>query len=241
MTKTTAEPFPFVPELPSEPQDEDVEKYFQRNAIALKTVKDATPEQAIFSDIADPEDEKYFNDYFRLGMDELIESVDVPVNIQLFRIAMCEARKFQDVFDPCCQSGIFGCHIARGVRAYTGMDINPLGIEKAKARAKLNGLNPDIFLLGDVLEYNKKHEAIVGRYVANTPYFGADGEMIDALNSISRNVILIQSARGYHLISDTQVSLQKAFERHGFKFEVLTKPVESPAIGSYVFMMKATK
>lgn len=152
-----------------------------------------------------------------------------------------EARKHEDLFELCCQSGIFGCYIASETgKPYRGMDINPFGIEKAKERAEHNGLDPETFVLGDVLEYDKEHEAIVGRYVVNGKYHDIDDDMLEAVSRISSNVVLIQPAQA-HAVRMTIEEYRRAFERHGYEFEVIGEPQESPATGAHVFVMKAEK
>ncbi len=170
-----------------------------------------------------------------------MECVDHDLNRELFGLVLAEARNYSDLFEPCCQSGIFGCYIALETGcSYKGVDINPFGIEKAKQRAVKNGLGPLIFELGDVLAYPTEHEAIIGRYVVNTKFHDVDDEMVDALSRISRTIVLIQPSQA-RSNRQTIEAYRMAFERHGYAFELLSEPKESPATGAHIFVVKATK
>lgn len=218
-----------------------IEDYFKKNKIVPRSLGEVSEEHKRIDKI--PDDTEYFNQYFQTGLDVFVECVDYSLNKQLFDIVLQEARKHEDLFEPCCQSGIFGCYIASETgKAYTGMDINPFGIKKAKERAVLNCLGPGIFVLGDILEYENSHEAIVGRHVVNGRgrHIGLDikDDIMASLSKMSKNIILIQTSQ----LGLSELSVEKykrAFERHGYKFEILNEPKKS-ATGEF-FVLKAVK
>ena len=217
-----------------------IDEYFERNGIAPKPLSDQTEEDKEIAKIKD--DDIYYTEYFKRGLDVLIECVDFSLNRQLFDVVLEEAKKYEDIFEPYCQSGIFGCYVASETSgAYRGLDINPVGIEKAKERAKLNGLAPEIFTLGDLFEYTQSHEAVVGRYVSNTQGLGVDPKVVEALSQISDNVVLIQNLQPHRGMSSMDM-YKIAFGLHGYdNFELLSEPQRSTATGASVFVMKATK
>lgn len=216
-----------------------IDEYFSRNGIVSKTDADITPEHRRVSGIFD--EGKFFNQYFQSELDVLMAGIDFPLNSTQFDLVLDEAKKFSDFFQPCCQSGILGCYIAIGTGAkFKGMDINPFGIEKAKKRAARNGLNPEIFELGDILEYAGEHEAVVGRYVLNTIKLDIDDESVDAVSRISRNLILIQNVQSIGVRYSIRM-YKECLERHGYSFEVINEPTEAQSTGAYEFVFKATK
>lgn len=217
-------------------------EYFSRNGITMKSVDDATGEQMYVAEVlgsADDETE-YYKQYFLVGLDNLLDCVDQRTGIRSFQVLVEQADQFSDVFEPCCQSGLLGCYLAAHVKAYKGIDIEPEAIAKSKRRAVINGLNPDIFSVGDVFSYDKQHEALFGRYVVNGRFNDVRDDMMEAVSRISNNVVLIQQAQASR-VQGTVDDLKQAFERFGYRFELLNHPEESDATGAYVFVMKATK
>jgi hypothetical protein len=216
-----------------------IEEYFRKNGIEEKSNDDITPEQRGTSYIED--ETEYFDVYFKTGLDTVVEGLDLYMNKLIFDLILQEAKKYQDLFEPRCQSGIFGCYIASMIEGkYGGLDINPFGIKKAKERALVNGLNQNIFVLGDALPYKKEHEAVIGRYVVNGRYFDIEDGMMDLVSRITKNVVIAQSSQSF-ATAETIQDYKEQFERHGYKFRLVGNPIESNATGATVFVLSATK
>ena len=219
----------------------DIREYFALNGIERKELSDVSDEHRVISKIKD--DAKYFDAYFQTGLDVFIESLDYDMNCRLFELMLQESKGFSDIFDPFCQSGIFGCYItSNNSHQYKGMDINTHGIKKAKERAILNGLDQDIFTEGDVLTYDGQHEAVVGRYAANDNYFlNPDLKSIAAMSRISGQILLIQNSQpGFG--NRTIKLYEDVFRRIGIKyFDVLSDIYHSKATGADVFVLRARK
>lgn len=214
-----------------------LEDYFAKNGIRKKQLFDATPDQRIVPLVAEND---YFQEFFKTDLDSFIDCVDYDLNMRLFDAALREIAPFDDILEPCCMSGIFGCYIAQHKKHYTGVDILPIAIEKAQKRAVDNGLSPAIFRAGDVKHLTKKHEAIVGRYVVNTHDYDVDYTMISALARLSDTIVLIGAVNPeertyrYHEYSD-------AFKQHGFGFSIAEEGGSSAVTHAYTFLLKATR
>jgi len=218
-----------------------IDEYFEKNGVVPKTVFDMTREQRVVSRLpTECGEEFYFEEYFKTDFDVLIDSVDIRANKVLFDLVLAEARKFSDLFEPCCQSGIFGCYIALETgAAFKGMDLSRLAIEKARKRAELNRLPAEIFVEGDVLGYAGQHEAVVGRYVVNGQHHDINEDMLAKVREISSNIVLVQPAQANLGMMGPRM-YQRAFERLGFSFEVLGSSQRS-ATGAMYFVVKASK
>jgi hypothetical protein len=132
---------------------------------------------------------RYYDKYFTLGIDDLIDSMDYPILEELF--TYLSSSSHQDIFEPCCQSGLLGCFLAQAVN-YKGVDINKIAIGKAKKRAVKNGISPEVFYLGDFYGYPGRHEAIYGRYIINDEHLNLNRDSVEKLKEIADEMQLIQ-------------------------------------------------
>jgi|GEM_PF-2441478 len=217
-----------------------IESYLDWNDISPKKIGDATEEQRKASAIKD--DAAYYIAYFESGLDDFIECVDYSLNKEVFDAILGKASDFNDLFEPCCQSGLLGCYMMSQLpkATYKGIDINRTAISRARARALGNAVNPESFDVADLLRYNQQHEAVVGRYVVNGLNHNVRDDMIEALAGISKNIILAQPVQA----SDRSIAVplyERSFNRHGYSVDAVTMPIKSEATGSYVFVIKATK
>jgi hypothetical protein len=215
-----------------------LESYFEKNSIFERASKEATIEQRKVSRIIN--DSEYYNHYYNLNLDEFMECVDIKLNLVVFDIALDAIVGVEDIFEPCCQSGIFGCYIADNIDGkYIGMDKHPHAIEKAKKRAVFNELSQSIFIENNILEYKNEHEAIIGRYVFNGLHLDINYDVIDSLSKISESMIMIQNVES-NRYSFFVSSYKQAFSRLGYSFEVLSdRRFYSAATGADVFVFEA--
>ncbi|MBT4541216.1 class I SAM-dependent methyltransferase [Candidatus Woesearchaeota archaeon] len=217
-----------------------IEDYFARNRIIAKGIYNVPPEFIRVTRI--PDDEEYYEEYYRTGLDDFFECVNFHPNKRLFTLILSLVEDFQDLFEPCCQSGLFGSYIAGNHDGtYRGMDINQFAIEKAKQRAIDNELDPNIFQQGNIFEYEEEHEAIVGRYVINRKRDGVYPEMVEKVCNISRNIILVQTVYGNNSQEQIFESYKREFAKHNYSFEVLAKSIKTLTSDSYSFVFKASK
>ena len=164
--------------------------YFKENGIVPKGLYDITLEHINTTNISD--DELYYDEFYRTSLDDFFECINFYPNRRLFTVISSAIKDFQDLFEPCCQSGIFGSYIARNHDGtYKGIDINHLAIKKAKQRARQNNLDESIFQQESVFQYENKHEAIIGRHVINKKRTSVNSEMLEKICGISKNIILI--------------------------------------------------
>lgn len=216
-----------------------IDEYLAKNGITLQIVDDIRDEHRRVNAIRNNPG-LFYREAARTGFDDFMDSAEFNLNRTLFEFLKNESRKFSDVFEPCCQSGLLGCFIAGGFNgSYKGVDVNNIGIDKAKKRAAFNGLNPEIFVCDNVLTYNGRHEAVVGRYAINTDYLNPDYHTIDALCRISNNIIMVvktQPEMGKHMAD----LYKRIFEKRGFNSEVAGEIMESPAPAE-VFSLRAGK
>jgi predicted RNA methylase len=217
-----------------------LESYFRRNAIVEKALEERTPEQKKAGRLVN--DSAFYNNYYATNLEEFKDCVDFKSNSVVFDIALDAIVRFEDIFEPCCGSGIFGCYIAQNVAGkYIGIDRHPKAIEKAKKRAAQNGLSREIFAEGDILDYKGFHEAIVGRDFAQDVHFNINYKMLDALSRISKNIIVVQNAEFGRLSSSIE-AYKRAFSKLGYSFDVLTdRRLFSTATGAEVFVFEAHK
>ena len=170
-----------------------IDEYFGANGIILKPISAVSPDQKAASRI--PDEKKYYDAFFRTRLNEFMHCVDYAVNRELFMRLLEEAKKFQDLLEPCCQGGIQGCFLALESGAeYKGVDLNELGIAQARERAVKLGLPPQIFQVADFLAYEGQHEAVVGSYVVEAIHNAPKDDMIEAIGRVSKNAVLIQTA-----------------------------------------------
>jgi len=218
-----------------------IDDYFKNNGITPKHTSHASPEHLRITEIDD--NKEYFDQYFQAGLDDFIECVDFHMNRQMFGLLLAEARKYSDIFEPCCQSGLFGCYaMLNSSGTYLGADINPYAILKARRRAVANSLPESRFVQQDVRNYPKQHEAIVGRYVINTSWYEADHEMIDAIARISDNILLVQPSKFFCGDWTSLNAYREAFKKHGYEMSLLQeKHIQSEVTGAYMFAIKATR
>jgi len=222
-----------------------IDDYFVLNCISPKSRGDASEEHANVNDISDYS--VFWDSYFKSGLEEFIDCVDYDINMVLFSLLKEKVSVYSDLVEPCCQSGILGCYLASELRdsRYFGFDKNPIAVQKAKARSEKNGLSQDIFIEIDKAEYYCKHEAVVGRFIANRlrfkPHYNIDDDAMDFLSRASENVILIQPSQvGW--LKETVREYDQAFKRHGYRsFRVDSLSFSSPATGSVYFLMEAHK
>ncbi len=219
----------------------NIDEYFRTIGISPKRTEHATEVHRRVSALTP--DSRFYKFYFKTGLDEFLDGVDFEMNKALFDIVLNEVKDFNDIFEPYCQSGLLGCYIAANTDSdYAGVDINPFGIEKAKVRAGLVGIDPGNFMRADVLEYTQQHDVIVGRYALNTTHYDADVSAIDALCNISENIVLIQGSRYYCGDWVTLDGCEKRFTENGYSFTQLTeKPIKSKVNDINMFVVKATK
>ncbi len=218
----------------------EITDYFKENGIIPKGLYDITPEYVRITEIVD--DDIYYNEYYKTNLDEFFECINFYPNKRLFSVISSAVKEFQDLFEPCCQSGIFGSYIASDHNGtYKGIDINQLAIEKAKQRAKDNNLNENIFQQEEVFQYENKHEALIGRHVINKKRTSVNSEMLERICHISENIILIQTIYGNNDPKIILESYQQAFNQHNFSFELLNQPLKIPETASSSFVLKATQ
>jgi tRNA/tmRNA/rRNA uracil-C5-methylase (TrmA/RlmC/RlmD family) len=218
----------------------EIGDYFKENKIVPKGLYDITLEYIQINKISD--DDLYYNEYYQTNLDEFFECINFYPNRRLFEVISSAVKDFQDLFEPCCQSGIFGSYIAKNhPGTYKGIDINQLAIKKAKQRAKDNNLNESIFQQENVFQYGNIHEAIIGRHVINKKRTSINDEMLEKICNISKNIILVQTIYGNSSSKTVLESYQQAFNQHNFSFELLNQPLKIPETDSSSFVLKATQ
>lgn len=219
----------------------NIEEYFRTVGISKKRTEHATKEHRRVSEVTS--DSRFYKFYFKTGLDEFLDGVDIEMNKILFDVVLNEVKDFSDIFEPYCQSGLLGCYIAANTDGdYRGVDINAFGIKKAKARAELVGVEPENFVCADVLNYHQQHDIVVGRYALNTTHYDADETAIDALCKLSDNIVLIQGSRYFCGEWVTLNGCRKKFSENGYSFTQLTdKPIKSEVNDINMFVVKATK
>jgi len=218
-----------------------IHEFFQKNQITRKTLDDATIEQRRARSIID--DQPYYDVYYRTNLDFLLECVDRDINEYLYDIVLAEIQGAKDLFEPCCGSGLFGCGIASETGArYLGVDINALAIAKARKLAEKNSLRNTVFEIADVFEYRSRHEVVVGKCVANDSFLRPDRAMIGALTNISDRIILIQPLNKlFSLAKASVMTYEEIFSSYGYKFNVCSEFIKSPATDAYMVVIKAEK
>ncbi len=223
----------------------ETEEFLSRNRIYHKTIDNVTEEEKKSAKLF--EKSKSFDFFYGGNLDDLMDSLDYPITKEFFDVVLAETKDYQDLFEPCCMSGLLGCFAAseKDNVSYVGIDINDYAIEKAQSRAHINGLNPEIFIKMDKADYKNLHEAIIGRYVANNFLHGqrdlVDEEAMDFLSKTSDNIVLI--ARAPERFGKYGFEQYKAsFKRHGYKnIEIVSNMHTSEFLEADLFVMKATK
>ena len=216
-----------------------IDEYFMENGIVSKPASALPGELRRIGRIED--DTEFFNAAFQSDYDIRIDGIDYYSNLWLFQKIADETRKFQDIFEPCCQSGILGCFLAlESDGYYLGMDFNEFGIARAKSRAAANGLSPEIFQFGDFFEYSGTHEALVGRQVINEKWYDPNPDMVAKAVSVSLNIILLQSFHPGQRKSAFEKYAHE-FAKHNFSFEASQKYEPLSLTGTDVYLIKASK
>ncbi|MFP4403283.1 MAG: hypothetical protein ACOC3X_01025 [Nanoarchaeota archaeon] len=222
----------------------DLKEYFNKNNITKKDIKTATKEHINISKIMD--DSIYYDLYYKSNLDDFIDSVDYDLNLDLFQIILNESKKYLDLFEPCCQSGLLGNFIYlnnnhKNNFSYNGIDINEIAINKAKRRAIHNSSNENIFTINDFFEYKKEHETIIGRYILNDKVNKINNKFIDKSKEISKNIITIQTFQDNLNYKQGILEYVAALKKHGFESDILNKPTKSNATNAINFILKAYK
>jgi SAM-dependent methyltransferase len=218
----------------------DIIDYFKKNEIIEKSIFDVTTEHLITSKIKN--NNKYYNSYYKTNLDDFIDCVDYKINLDFFKIVSNESKKYLDLFEPCCQSGLLSCFVYLNnpnISTYKGIDINEFAIKKAKDRTKKFFINENIFETKDLFEYNKQHEAIIGRYIINNSYNYPDNNFIEKIKQISNNLILIQAFQKNNKEKIKQYI--DSLTKHGFITDILYPPIISNATKAMNFVLKAYK
>jgi hypothetical protein len=215
-----------------------IKEYLASCGIEHKTLDDSTPEQQVTGKIMD--EELYYDMFYENGVDHLIDCVDYGINLEIFTALSREAKKYQDIFEPCCRSGILGGYLALNNPHYHGMDINPVAITRAQDLARRHGLYELIFEEGDVLMYERKHEAVIGRFVAHNWNRTIDNDMIKALCRISPHIVLVQSELP-ELLTNTMNGYNEVFSHHGYKVGIPAHIGPNPRSGEHVFLLSAER
>jgi len=221
------------------------DEFFTRNRIFPKNIEDTTIEQKGSNKLF--EKTGSFDYFFGGNLEDLMDCVNYSINKELFRVILEHANDYKDLFEPCCMSGLLGCYIKSELEnaSYKGIDKNRYAAEKAQSRAHLNHLDPNIFVQMDKQDYNNKHEAIIGRFVANKDKYGlrelVDDNAVEFLSRTSDNVVLIARAfpgRTNSAFNDYKFS----FNRHGYKnFDSISRDYHSAVLDSDLFVIKASK
>ena len=221
-----------------------IDDFLRKNGIVPKSLIDISDEHLRVHKIKDPGE--YYKEFSRTGFDDFIDCVNYYPNRLLFAKILEALGDFRDVFEPCCGSGLLGSYLSLNMRenhgfSYNGIDFSEHAIERAKQRAILNALNPDLFYQQDVFDYETRHEVIVGRHVVNNRYDGVNREMVGKLCTLTDHMFFIQT--NYGNMDDEQCvnMYQNAFAKYGFDVQKVSESVKIPSTFSFSFVIEAIK
>lgn len=219
--------------------DSRIKEYFARNGIVRKRLSEASAEHRSIGAIED--NAEYYRMHFKTGLDDFLDGVNIESNERLFNALLNEARKYQDVFEPCCQSGLLGVYLAGNIPGkYKGMDVSKEAVDKAKARATRNGLDVSLFELGDVMQYDGKHEVIIGRNVINDGEYSINETMLRKIAEIGKRFVLIEGVDASIPIELTPSIYEDACEKQGISFRVVHPPIAT-STNSSMFVLEGRK
>jgi hypothetical protein len=222
----------------------NIDDFFRKNGVVPKSLTQISDEHIRVHKIKDPKE--YYREFSKTGFDDFIDCVNYYPNRLLF-VKMLEALEgVNDVFEPCCGSGLLGSYLNLNMGdnshfSYNGIDSSEYAIEKAKERAVLNALNPDLFCQEDVFDYETRHELIVGRHVVNNRYAGVNRPMVEKLCTLSDHMFFIQTNYG-NMSDDQCVDMYRdEFAKYDFEVESLIQKVKVPSTMSFSFVIEVTK
>jgi hypothetical protein len=215
-----------------------LDDYFKHNGIYQKTVRDATPEQIKASSSNVGKDE-YYDNYYNFELDHLKNCIDFREEYDIFSKMNKESIGLNNIIEVTCGSGILGCYIALNNPNYNGIDFNPYAISKAKKRAEYNSLDESIFkqnTINDLKNQNSTYDAILGHYVLcdeSVDYYKKD--RLKILSEMTDKLILAVNTSSNTSDSFAIERYSKAFNEIGFKFDLLTNPIQSKATWEKIF------
>jgi len=213
-----------------------VEEYFANNEIGPKTLEDVTAEQIAATRIRDQN--AYYNAYYLAELDVLQVCLNFDLYQRFYEIVLREVKDFESLLEPWCGSGILGCFLAQETGAeYLGMEVNSGAIDKAKERARKNGLDERLFTSEDFMQQNQRFDTVIGCYALNTPYLFPSISAIEHLMGLSDNFVMIQNLPD----NGTTETYKQIFERRGYHFEVLAEPEIVKGTTYKAFVFKASK
>lgn len=136
-------------------------------------------------------------------------------NAAIFGAMLNCARKFSDVFEAYCSTGLLGCYIAGGISGrYAGVDSSKMAIALAnERRQRLSGLlslERATFTCVPLWKYTMEHDAVLGRFILGKIDATPREEKLITLLRISTNLILCESA-GFETSIDDYLKLFSRF------------------------------
>jgi len=228
-------------------------KFCENNELSSRPFQSLTKEQVRVSRFKENSaisnnEYEYWKNFFLTGLDFHTECADLNQNKELFTSVLAELVncEYKNIFEPMCQSGIFGSFIAGSIKGstYIGIDYNEEGVRKAKEFKDNNGLENAVFEKGNLFTYHGKgHEVLIGRYILNGEEEVLNEESIDKfhldfITEQSDRIILIQTVS-----KPKNVELyRQVFDDIDYDFEILQEPIAlNSRAGKFAFAFKATR
>lgn len=197
--------------------------------------------------LQEPSDEKYYNYLFKDNLDVIMDGLDYDINMEIIKFFEKESQDFDLVIEPCCQSGIIGNYLASKGINYVGIDLNKYAIEKAQNRAKILGLNPDMFVLGDARKYQSSQDPektlVIGRRAFNFTSYHLDYKLLTNMGKNANTVIAWHGSDSYPKKGDWERNeLVKSIKEYGYNnVEIYEGVADNTRSCKYMFIFKAEK
>jgi SAM-dependent methyltransferase len=219
-----------------------IDDYLKKNGIVPRGINDATLEQIEALRYREPQ--AYYKKYYQLALDELLYSIDYQETTAIMRIfeEQLSGLEHKNLLEIYCGSGIVGGYLA-GLPdcKYSGIDPTQEAIRRARQRARLNGLNQEIFRKADIFSHRNVHDAVIGIYAANDIFLNPDKKVIDKLTKISDRIFLAAKSE----LTQRNLTIEvyrRNFLENGYSLDVLSDDsLFSGATQNPIFVLEANR